>query len=1505
LAGSYIKSLQLAKQLEQKAKEASKKKGDAETQLQAAEAILAHCKSVNADVGAVEKAIAEVVAALDGKDYDLALEKAEKAAGAAKNVFVERVHSILATADEIVTIITEVGEEPAPLKQLMADTKAALKKDDFDGAIKLAEETYDSSQKALHEQYAKAYSMAQQITLKTKEFGENVDDLQKDLQSTKQMIESEDYTTAITSVKTVMEAAADILRTRIVSDIDSIEDSVLSAEDLGADTVKLKEYISKARELLEAKEFDEAMSYARRAQSECEKSVSGRVHEETRRLREDARTTKKHGGEVDSILSLVDASAKLIKDSEVAEASRNLDKARTLLKETQFKLVLASISRSKDSFVLARKLGVDITGVINLLNASREKLQKGSFEEAINAAEEAEKEIENSLGAFRHAQEGVENLSNRIKALEDIGIRIPDDMTLFQEARGALSERDFVLAAEKASAGIEALDRRLKDIAQEKVLDAENILQIAIQLKADVSDAKDLLKSANDHLAELEAAEAYKAAQESIGISSAACRDFIIDTISSLETFLDECTKTFDVTEYKADLQSAKDLAEASKFVDAMELITGIKTGVEKRGAEECRRLIGDAEVKLGELEAAGIDAADLHLMISKADQSVSEGHLENAAATAKEAIHDADAILEDISNKTLLALKSALEDAKQESMDTTKWRGLYKQSKDMLDTGNYSSSYQTSKRILDEINKLSKERQVVLSKMKKCEELLADASKNRLDVTAPMKLLDEARNAMSSLEIDRVSSMVADAEKSIESTMGMYLAAKMILVLKSSLEFAEREKVDAGDMSRALDESKAAMKERKYDAALVAAKRGQAIIAEAFKERVTGEIGEIRALIADAKNVGVDASRSEKLLEQAQAEYEQTDFEMSLKSALLAKDEIDQIRELSSKSAMEIRIAKERIRDAEAIGLDMAELRPLLEQAIDALNSHKYAISFEFARKTSTQTLDVIKKDLDRLFDKLVKRVEAAEKDGAEFETADSLLTEAKKAYGTMEFQEAIGFIMRCEQELDRVDLQYSIAGNSLAVAKKRLEDAEKDMLVVSRAERIYSSAESAMKGKKFAEVVELSISLGDEIERVRRQIDGCRLDLNSLDDRIARLNRIGLEIQDINVMKQTADKAFQAAEFDTSRKTCAEAERAISINLERIITEKLRQAEGLLDSSRHFGLPEKESRDLLDVAKTSAKEGLWDFAYEQTQKAIVKIEQMLKEKIHEAIDAVRAKMSAVAKSGAATKLVDEELKSVELKIGDGQFDDAFRTVQEAENLLSRIEALHREYLDAKYAAESAIKVAKKFGLPTKESDRMVATAEIERDKDYPSAIGMLGKAAELTRASLDKFSPEIAIVIKPVGLKCEQRGMILFDVTNKGKALAKDLKMEFQGRNIEVESVPEIPGLKAGETRSVSIPVIPKQSGEIEIAITIAAKRVFDGRSFEFTAKTPIKVIQKEPTARAAVATEPTTCSSCNGKVKPGFDIAICRKCNSAEHLACAKRTKKCGSCGAALEF
>jgi hypothetical protein len=1495
---------QLTKQIEQKAKETSKKKADAESRLSAAEQLLEHCKSVNADVASIEKNIGLVVAALDGKDFDLALEKSDKAVELSKRIFIERINAISGSAEEIAKIIKDIGEEPQQLKQLITDLKQAIKDEDFDSAVRLAEQTYDTSQKALHEQYAKIYSRAQQIVLKAKELGENVESLQRDLQNTKEMIESEDYTTAITTVKTTLEAASDLLKTRVVSDIDSIEDGVLSAEDLGADVSKLKEYIARSRDLVGSMDFDEAMSYARRAQSECEKAVSGKIHDETRKLREDARTTKKHGGETDDVLSMVDVAAKHIKDHEIGEASRNLEKARTALKEVQFKIVLKSISKSKDSFVLAKKLGVDISKAVTLLNQSRDNLQKGQFEEAIDASDQAEKEIDNSLQAFRHAQERVESLSAKVKSIEAFDLVLPEEFTFFDDARQALGDRDFVAAAESAATGLDMFDKFLKKAAQDKVTSAEQSIAAAARMDADIEEAKELLESAKENLAEQNLGQAYKQAMESIELASAASREDIDDTIDSLEAFIDECSKSFDVVEYITGMEKVKELVAASKFPEAMAKINAIKTGLGNRGADECRRLIGESEMRLGDLEAAGIDAADLHLMLSKANEFFKQGMLDKAVATAKEAMDDANLALEDLSKKTLIKIKSDIESAQSDNIDTTKWRGLYKQSKENYESADFSGSYQISKRILDEMSRSMKERTAVMMRIKKCEDLLADAAKSKIDISEPAKMIETAKASMNKLDIKGVAALVAEAEYGIESTMGMFLTAKMIMLLKSSLEFASKEEVDTGQAAKLLEESKSLMKDRKHENALVSAKRAQAELAKMFKTRAQAEIVRVRGLIEDAKNVGADVSRPEKLLDNSQAELDSNDFETGLKSALLAKSEIEQIKDLSSKSSLEIKIAKEHIRDAEAIGLDMAEPRGLLQQAVEALANNKYAISYEFSKKISAYSTEVIQNNLDKLLGRLSKRMQAAEKNGINIDRTEALLGEAGKAYSSGDYQGAIKFIQQCELELDQTTLQLAVAANSLQVATKRISDAEKDIIVLSKAKKMLEEAQGAMKKKRFTEVIGLSISIGDEVDRAWRQMDDCRLAVNTLDDRLARLDRVGLDIPAIVALKKEADRALQNAEYTSCREICVEAERKISVELDGILSSKLKHAGDLIDMGKMLGFDDKECPELLAVAQTSAKEGLWDFAYEQTDKCCKKIESTLSEQMQAALSNMLAKMSALQKAGASVKSVEDNLEAIEGMMGSCDYLKAYQMLIEADTALTNIEVLHKGYIDAKYDADSAIAAAKKFGLPVKESEDMVAEAEAMSDEEYSAAIDLLKNAGESARSGMEKFNPDISIQIKPVQLNRDQSGSVNVDITNKGKSLAKDLRLEFQG-GLLVESLPEVPVLKPGESKSVEIKVSPKQAGEFDITITVAAKRLFDGKDFEFAAKSRAKVAGKEPGARIARAIEPAICSSCNGKIKPGFDIAICKSCQSVEHLPCAKRTKKCGSCGAALEF
>lgn len=1504
MAGSYHRSLQLAKQLEKKAKEASKKKADAESKLQAAESIKELCLKINADTSDLEGLLNEASAALGSKDFYLAQKKAENAVRAANNTFIGKVNSILDNAEEMGRLIEEVGGKDEKLDKLISDTRSALEKEDFEKSIKLVDKTWTSFQKALHEQYGDAYSRAQQIILKAKESGEDIEDLERDLKETKALIESEDYGESLSAIKSVLESASEMLRSRISSDLDSIEDKAFTAEDFGADSTKVKEYLSKARDLLEANEFDEASSIARKAQSEVDKSISSSLNKEIRQLKDDIRAIKKHGADMSEISSLIEDAAKSSRDKEISTAINQLEKARSGLKDTQFKMVLKAIANSRDRLVLAKKVGADISGAITLINESRDKLRTGHFEVALNAAHEAENEVDAALSSFNDAKEKIEELTKLKTGLDEIGIEIPSELMIFKDAKEAFAQKDFALSSERAEKGLKAINGLVRELAEEQLKDAEDFIEEIAPKNADVKEAQKLLQSANESLMERNILGAYKKAVESAANAKLAARELIHDKISSLEGFLDGLSNSLDVSKHKEQLDSIMELFDGGTIIEAFDKLDTIKDEIREKGAKECERLINEANLKVGEIEAAGLDAAPLSLMISKAEEHHNNGRFEICAATAIEAIEDADSALKDLAKKSIFSFKQSFEDAHGSGIDTAKWRTLFKQSRKMFESDDFLASIQVSRKALDEMKNVTSERAEIMAKIVKMEGLLKEAKENRIDVSQFGADIETGKKAIGNFEFDKATSVLDKAEEGIEKAMAMYLAAKLILVIKPSVEYADREHIPIDIAKGFLDKAKSYMKNRDYYEALASAKRGKDEIAKAFEQGANERIQNIQSLIADARNVGVDTSRPEKLIEQSQAGYNEGDFEASMKSAVMASQEIDKIKELSSKSAIEIRIAKERIRDGEAIGLDMGDPRSVLDQAIDALNSHKYAISFELSKKAGTQAMDTIKEDLERILGKLSERVAQKRDSGASTEIAESQLEKARYAFEAMEIKESLNIMMECERELERIDLQYDIALNALEVAKRRLENARNEDLNVPKAEDILSDAEAAMSEKNFTKVIELSIALGDVVEHIKRQMDSCHLDMNSLEERLERLRRIGLEPESAEEYLKRAEEAIQKADFVSCRETCIEGERIISVELEKIISAGFNEVDKLIETAVILGLKDREYIDTLEVAKTSAKEGLWDFAYEQTQKCKSEVGSAIIERLKHSLKEIQSTMNVIRKTGASVGMVEEKIREIESKIESEEYDDAFEIILDAETLASKIESLHKEYLDAKYAAESAISMAKKFGMNTREGERLLDMAEIELEKDYNSAIELAHEAAESSMSSLNRYNPNLEISVKPVNLREGHVGKIVVTIKNKGKALVKDPEMEIS-TDIEMKDIPKLPQLKGGETKQIEIETVPEQTGDVDFSITINAKRLFDGKNFEFSVFENLKVAPGEPTARMARAEKTVKCAICNGKIRPGFDIAICNKCENLQHWVCAKRTKKCGNCDTPLAF
>jgi hypothetical protein len=238
-----------------------------------------------------------------------------------------------------------------------------------------------------------------------------------------------------------------------------------------------------------------------------------------------------------------------------------------------------------------------------------------------------------------------------------------------------------------------------------------------------------------------------------------------------------------------------------------------------------------------------------------------------------------------------------------------------------------------------------------------------------------------------------------------------------------------------------------------------------------------------------------------------------------------------------------------------------------------------------------------------------------------------------------------------------------------------------------------------------------------------------------------------------------------------------------------------------------------------------------------------------------------------------------------------------------EADQRILGIEDSHKKFIDISIAAESAVEVLKRIGVSTAEAERLLALADVERERDYDSAIEFVAEALDSAKSTIDSYAPEITGEVSASGLQEGSEGELVIKLRNSGNVMAKEISLEISGQ-FQVVEVPPVASLRAGADTVVRARIVPDATGTIPVRINIACRRHFDGapQSFEFDGE--VSAFKSGPPFKVGRANSPAKCANCQGKIKQGFDIVTCR-CGSVQHLACAKRTSSCPTCGQSYSF
>ena len=1503
MAGNYLKSLQLAKQLEERAKEATKNRELAEKEHESLQQFLKQCKENDVELSEVQKLLGDFNASMASKDYQTAFAHVKKASEAAKNAYIRRIGDVADSVDALLNMAQVPPAESKGALEMLEKSKQLVVRDDLEGAMKQAKSAYDAAERAVHEHFSEMLSQAQEIIIQAKEMGDDVTIYEDLLSRAKSALDNQEYEDSFSQIKEALDGAGENVKTQISTAISRAEEIMVAGEELGADIGRIKSHIEKAKNSINSLKFKESLAYAKRAESEGENIIASKFQDLTRDAREGIKKVRAAGQDASVSQNLLDEAQNAMKDKRYIEALRALTLAKDKVQETEFQSVLNVISKARDRFVLAKKVDVDMTKAILLLNTSRDNLKLGKFEDALSYAEQSQKEIDSALEVFYKARDQLVELAKAIKFAGDLGADVSATKVTLTEAKKSFENREYAKTAELAGEGLGLSKKVAYDKTTERLDRAAKAVKLGKKMAADITEADGVLQRALASMAKEDLLETAELAKSSLGAANAAMSRIMSDRLQNMDQFVKGYSGEVDLAEVRQLLERARVQVAAMELEDAHNIITEVTQRIEQSGQEECDRLLAIADERIDALKAMGGDVSDLEILIGRSREALSQKVFDAASARAREVIQNAEELMASLVQAEFSAVKDTIEEAKAIGLDIEEAKTRLMEARAKADSKEMPEAHRMILETKISLQEKISRHDGIKEKIRKAEELLAEAGKTKADVGSMTQKLDGAKNAFSSGDFVDSERMIDNLLVETEKNLAMYLSAKFILAVKESVDLAQIYGIGTDSSQELLARAKDLMKKKKYDEALALAKQSDAEIRRTLMSSVSDMIKELQRLLTDAKNVGVDTLGPEKLTEKALDLSKNGDYAEALKCISAARDDIDHVKSLSSQAAIEIRVARNNLKDAETLDMDVGRGREFLEQAVEALTRHQYAIALELARKSSEASSEVTKSRIWDTLNKFKDRIEKASSEGAPIGMAERCVGEGVQAFKDGKYQDALKLAMKCEAEMERAELQRDISMRAVEMARRKLEEATAEGMKNPMLTSLVNKASRLLEEGKYVDAMTAAIESGDELHLMRENVDSARIELSSVREQVERLKKVKIETSECDEILDMAQDYLASHDFDKCRDALRRCSAKAATLFESSIRETMDRNQQLIAKARSIGVNTKACEDLLEVAKTSFSEKLWDFAFQQAQACTQTCMELIGKKMSNLIGEVRERAQVMSRLGASVKPVEDMLEEATQTNESGNSNAAFQIVMNAEQKLMAIENTHKKYVDISIAAESAIESLKRFGISTKESERLLALADIEKEHDYDSAIEFVAEALDTAKSLMESYSPDISGSVSTVGLQDSVEGIVTIDLKNRGRALAKEVSLELKG-DFEADKVPEIAELRAGSEESIKVKITPKRPGSLPVRVKVRSKRHFDGRPQTFDFEDAVTVYPAGPPFTQGRASDMTKCVSCQGRIKPGFDIVICR-CGNELHLTCAKRVTACPICGQRYSF
>ncbi len=1435
MSGKFLKARQLAKEMEEKAKKTAEEKKKASESLDRAEELLEFSYELGVDVSEAKELIDSAREKIDDREWNEGLEDVEKAIEVLETSLFEGIEEILEGAKEIHELIGN-EDKYQESKELVEKARELAEEKDFKGAMETAEEALKLSSLEIEDKLTDdVVSMESLIMI--------LEDKEKDTRGVKELIskirEAIDDTNFIQAA-TLVDGGMEKLNTdtqEFMNDrIEQLEKLEKIVRESGEKTTEVEKIISKLKVSAKKLDFEDSLELIKNAQNELDKSLEDVVESKFKEIKTSMEDAKEIEADLDQVNSLLDVARKMYTDEHFSEAYNILEDAVEKLEESKFHKVLKTIAESRENFIKAKDIGIDISEPMGLLTKARDELKEGNHKGALEWARAGRSKVKELVKDHDETESRIERSRNLIDELSDMNIDLEGADELISEAESSFSNKEY----ESAMAKLDEFDEYADKVAYEKIMslieELEMNMLIGEQMGLDVAEYTEKLEQSIAQTKSGVYAEAGKIAIENTRELKELIDEEINKRYENINDIIEKIKKEAgpeedlsELDEIKEQIDDIEETIDKEMYRHAFDTIVNISEKLENWHVGEADGVLGKAEelVELVEkLEIEEVDIDGYKTSLEEAIKALENEDYSSSIQTSTNIISELNNRLRKTSEENFSEAKMEVVKAKKAGVAIEELRRKLIDCKKYIRSETYTDAIKLSMKIKEQARFLREKRKSSYDMISNISNELTRLRREEsiTDVGSAKQILLNAKDSFQNRDYVQAEKLAEQAMLKIEELHGIYDYESEAEGFKNIIAEAEAIGLDTTEAENVLEVSIRNANRGEFDIASENIKKAREKLTKEVEEYVKPEIERTRDIIKSAKNINIDISRPERKLKDAQALWQKKDFRGTIEKIEECRNDLEDIRNESRKAASEVKRVKERLVEAKDLNADLTEAERLLSTAMDALKKDKYAVAIKEAIRAEKSIASAEKERVEKLLSAFEVKIGDIRRQGVNTALADNLLRRAEKAKNQGDYKESINLAMQSEGELERIELQQDISKRSISATEGKLKSAKEKGIDVEDADKLLRQAKQAYKAGFYVKAFDNAVKSGDTLNKIVKAYENVSELLETLENAISAGECAGWDVEDLKDEFNSAKKDFQRGQYVKALMSARKAEQNL-LSFEEYIPDIQKETESLAAKMERVGMDIGESKELLKQARLSF--GMGDI-----------------------IESIILIMNAK----------DE--------IGGEEFDEYNRFITEVVSLLAS---------------------AHKFGADIGEVEKLVEEAKSLEVDDIKRARDKAEEALKEIEKTLEPYSPKLEISIQG-RVDPESWSKVKVVLKNIGNGVGKSPKLYFEGceyKDVELKDM-----LTAGEEETVEVELKPTDN---KVVIKGGVTRVFDQKQVEDTVEIEPKIgefeVKKSPGG--------VKCNVCKGNIKKGLDMIEC-ECGATYHKTCGERGKECKECG-----